>query len=74
VKDFARSRVNQKQRDTTSNRRMCMSEKKNQDDGTTSPSQQPLPPVDGAEEVTETELDNVAGGCCYFTVQSAVKS
>jgi hypothetical protein len=53
---------------------MCMSEKKKQDDGTTSPSQQPLPPVDGAEKVTETELDEVAGGCCYFTAQSVVKS
>jgi hypothetical protein len=67
VKDFARSRVNQKQRDTTSNRRMCMSENKNHDDGTPSPSQQPLPPVESSEALSETDLDGMAGGWSLIT-------
>jgi bacteriocin-like protein len=52
-----------------------MSEKKDHgDNGTPSPSRQPLPRVDGAEEVTETELDNITGGghSCLLTVQDPV--
>ncbi len=50
-----------------------MSDDKKQDDAATSTTQ-PLPRVDRAEEMSETELDDVAGGCCYFTVQSMAQS
>jgi hypothetical protein len=39
-----------------------VSEKKDYDHRAPSPSTQPLPRIDGAEEVSETELDDLAGG------------